>query len=211
MKKELMLALMLAVSTPMIFAQQQQVQTEANGQKPEGRPQERVSTFQQVDKVRKALNLDQKQFEKVYKAYESYNKTIYGDSEQASFGPRGGMGGPGGGMGGPGGGMGGPGGGMGGPGGPGGMGGPGGGMGAPSGERPDMSQGSNNRPTPPKEMSEKDMEKMQKKMQKQEEKLTKSVKKAIKDDAKFAEWQKMRQKELMPPKPDQKPGNESKN
>jgi hypothetical protein len=197
MKKELMLALMLAVSTPMIFAQQQQVQTEANGQKPEGRPQERVSTFQQVDKVRKALNLDQKQFEKVYKAYESYNKTIYGDSEQASFGPRGGMGGPGGGMGGPGG--------------PGGMGGPGGGMGAPSGERPDMSQGSNNRPTPPKEMSEKDMEKMQKKMQKQEEKLTKSVKKAIKDDAKFAEWQKMRQKELMPPKPDQKPGNESKN
>jgi hypothetical protein len=204
MKKELMLALMLAVSTPMIFAQQQQVQTEANGQKPEGRPQERVSTFQQVDKVRKALNLDQKQFEKVYKAYESYNKAIYGDSEQASFGPRGGMGGP------RGGGMGGPGGGMGGPGGPGGMGGPSGGMGAPSGERPDMSQGSSNRPTPSKEMSEKDMEKMQKKMQKQEEKLTKSVKKAIKDDAKFAEWQKMRQKELMPPKPDQKPGHEPK-
>jgi hypothetical protein len=194
MKKELILSLLLCSSSPFIFSQQQEQihsQEQQNFQ-----PRGQVSTFQQVDKIRKALNLNQKEFEKVYKAYETYNKAIYGDSNQASFGggPRGGMGGPRGGMGGPGGGMGGPG---------GGMGGPGGGMGGPgnmSDERPNMSQDSNSRPTPPKEMSEKDLEKMHKKMQKQEDKLSKSIRKVIKDDSKFAQWQQLRQEEIMPPK-----------
>jgi hypothetical protein len=187
MKKELILSLLLCSSSPFIFSQQQEQihsQEQQNFQ-----PRGQVSTFQQVDKIRKALNLNQKEFEKVYKAYETYNKAIYGDSNQASFGggPRGGMGGPHGGMGGPGGGMGGPGGGMGGP-------------GNMSGERPNMSQDSNSRPTPPKEMSEKDLEKMHKKMQKQEDKLSKSIRKVIKDDSKFAQWQQLRQEEIMPPK-----------
>jgi hypothetical protein len=202
MKKELLLSLLLAAATPTIFAQQQG-ETPVAQEKGFERPQAPASTFQQVDKIRKALNLDQKQFEKVYKAYETYNKAIFGDSNQAApSGMRGG--GPrGGGMGGPGGGgMGGPGGGGMGPGG-GGMGGPGGGMGPGNGGgRPDMDQNSGSRPTPPKEMSEKDMEKLQKKMQKQEEKLSKSVRKAIKDDATFTQWQEMRRQETMPPKHD---------
>jgi hypothetical protein len=46
---------------------------------------------------------------------------------------------------------------------------------------------------------------MRKKMQKQEEKLTKSVRKVIKDDATFAKWQEMRQNEINPPRPNDRP------
>jgi hypothetical protein len=190
MKKELILSLFLVAAMPNIIAQDQQQNPKAENMM----PQQSMSTFQQVDKIRKALNLDQKQFEKAYKAYESYNKAIFGDSNQSGpsmpmgGGRRGGMGGPGGGMGGPGGGMGGPG---------GGMGGPGGDMG---GQRPDMSQDQGSMPKPPKEMSEKDMEKLHKKMQKQETKLRKSMRKLLKDDSVYARWEEMRQAETMPPK-----------
>jgi hypothetical protein len=183
MKKELILSLFLVAAMPNIIAQDQQQNPKAENMM----PQQSMSTFQQVDKIRKALNLDQKQFEKAYKAYESYNKAIFGDSNQSGpsmpmgGGRRGGMGGPGGGMGGPGGGMGGPGGGMG-------------------GQRPDMSQDQGSMPKPPKEMSEKDMEKLHKKMQKQETKLRKSMRKLLKDDSVYARWEEMRQAETMPPK-----------
>jgi hypothetical protein len=68
-----------------------------------------------------------------------------------------------------------------------------------------MGQDQGSRPNAPKEMSAKDMEKMRKKMQKQEEKLTKSVRKVIKDDATFAKWQEMRQNEINPPRPNDRP------
>jgi hypothetical protein len=75
-------------------------------------------------------------------------------------------------------------------------------MGGPGGQGPrqDMSQTSDSRPTPPKQMSEKDMEKMHKKMQKQEEKLQKSMRKVLNNDDQYAKWQQMRQAEMMPPK-----------
>lgn len=37
------------------------------------------STYEQVDDVRKQLNLDHSQFEKVYAAYDKYNKAIFGN------------------------------------------------------------------------------------------------------------------------------------
>ncbi len=39
------------------------------------------STYEVVDEMRKELNLDHDQFEKVYSAYEKYNKTVFGDVE----------------------------------------------------------------------------------------------------------------------------------
>ncbi|MDE6648388.1 MAG: hypothetical protein K2K45_00475 [Muribaculaceae bacterium] len=39
------------------------------------RPQ---STYEQADEVRKQLNLDHSQFEKVYSAYDKYNKAVFG-------------------------------------------------------------------------------------------------------------------------------------
>jgi hypothetical protein len=51
-----------------------------------------------------------------------------------------------------------------------------------------------------------DMEKRKKTMEKQEKKLCKSMKKILKDDAKYAKWQELRQQQLMPPRPEGKPG-----
>jgi hypothetical protein len=174
-----------------------------SGNRPEGMQAESVETmtFRQADEVRNQFNLTQKQFEKVSKAYKTYNENLFGSSSSSSRpsgGPGGGMGGPGGGMGGPGGGMGGPGGGMGGPGG--GMGGPGGGGQPPQG---DFNQGGapngGDRQAGP---SQEDMEKRQKEMTKQEEKLAKSIKKILTADQ-YTQWQELRQTQKMPPKPQQ--------
>ncbi|MDE6843932.1 MAG: hypothetical protein K2J24_10450 [Muribaculaceae bacterium] len=59
--------------------------------------------YAQVDEVRKELKLDQKQFDKVYSAYEKFDKVVFGDSDSRDSGlgrPQGGgpgKGGPGGG------------------------------------------------------------------------------------------------------------------
>jgi hypothetical protein len=167
---------------------------------PMDRQMQRPSTYQQVDEVRKALGLDNKQFEKVYSAYKKYNKAIYGDESSTSNapmrGPRPGGGPGGGGMGGPGGGgMGGPGGGgMGGPGG-GGMGGPGGGgFGGPGGDM--QAPPSDNAKKDAKPMTEKEMEKQRKKMEKQEQKLQKSMLKVLKDEGLYDKWLTIRERQL---------------
>ena len=46
-----------------------------------GAPQ-RPSTYEQADEVRTTLHLDHKQFEKVYSAYEKYNKAVFGSENQ---------------------------------------------------------------------------------------------------------------------------------
>ena len=156
--------------------------------------QPRPSVYDQADEVRKELKLDQKQFSKVYSAYEKFEKAVFGDSgsRNSGFGrPSGedhGKGGPGGGAhGGPG--MGRPGGGR--------HGGPG--MGA-QGDRPphDGMSGSNNRKQLPP-----DLEKLEKTKSKQEEKLDKSMKKLFKKNNELYEkWKTLREaqlKKLFPP------------
>lgn len=62
----------------------------------------RPTVYAQVDEVRKELKLDQKQFDKVYSAYEKFDKAVFGDSDSRDSGlgrPQGGgpgKGGPGG-------------------------------------------------------------------------------------------------------------------
>lgn len=164
------------------------------------------STYEMADEVRKELNLDQKQFEKVYSAYEKYNKSIFGDVDKNGMlpappagGPRGGRGGHGGGMGMPPGGGDRPGFGAGGPGG-----GPGG-HGGFDGQRPGRpgNDGMNMKAPKPE-----DIEKMEKKRSKEEAKLVKSMKKLFKNDpAAFSNWQIIRERQLklmtppMPPSP----------
>lgn len=153
------------------------------------------STYEMVDEVRKELNLDQKQFEKVYAAYEKYNKSMFGDFDINGMRPSPPVGGPlGGGMGMP------PGGerpnlGAGGPGGHGGF--TGQRPGRPGNDRVNM-----NAPKP------EDIEKMEKKRAKEEAKLVKSMRKLFKKDpAAFSHWQVIRERQLkemtpqMPPSP----------
>lgn len=157
------------------------------------------STYEMADEVRKELNLNQKQFEKVYSAYEKYNKTVFGDVDKNGMfptppagGPRGGHGG--GGMGMPPGGGGRPGFGAGGP-----VGGPGG-HGGFDGQRPGRpgSDGPNMRSPKPE-----DIQKMEKKRANAEEKLVKSMQKLFKKDpTAFSRWQTIRERQLkqvMPP------------
>jgi hypothetical protein len=157
-----------------------------------------VRIYRQVNKVKKTIELDSKQADKVYNAYKKYTEAVEGTNSSNQGMP---MGGPGGGrpMGGPGGGgpMGG------GPGGGGQMGGPGGQMGG-------APQGGNFGGAPQggemKRPSSEDMEKRKKTMEKQEKKLCKKMKKILNDDAKYAKWQELRQQQLMPPRPEGKPG-----
>jgi hypothetical protein len=149
--------------------------------------------------------LDHSQFDKVYTAYDKYNKALFGDNSQSGA-PRGGMGGPGGGPGGRGG-MGGPGGGPGG----GGFGGPGGGgFGGPGG-----APGGNNMERPSNKSNDKfDVEKYEKNKVKQEEKLCKSMKKLFKKTPELYEgWLEIRSQQLermtppMSERPDFDPNN----
>ena len=143
--------------------------------------QPRPSVYDQADEVRKELKLDQKQFSKVYSAYEKFEKAVFCDSGSRTSGfgrPSGedhGKGGPGGGA----------------------HGGPG--MGA-QGDRPphDGMSGSNNRKQLPP-----DLEKLEKTKSKQEEKLDKSMKKLFKKNNELYEkWKTLREaqlKKLFPP------------
>ncbi len=169
--------------------------------RPQQQPQQRPTTFEMVDGVRNALKLDHKEFDKVYSAYQKYNKSVFGDENTMSIG---GMGGPGAGPRGGGGGMGRPGG-MGGPGGggPGGMGRPGG-MGGPGGGGPggDFSRDNdrNNKNFNP--------EKFEKTKTKAEEKMCKSIKKIFKKEPeKYQLWTKLRDEQLKQlfPEPPHKP------
>lgn len=159
-------------------------------------PFQRPSVYKQVDQVRKELNLDQKQFDKLYSAYEKYNKAVFGDeySGQAFGMPPIGRGSrPGGGPGeGPGGR-----GGMGPGGGAGGMF-PGGGFDSPNGQN-GMADSTQNMDRPSRNDSQKpeNFEKFEKTKTKQEEKLVKSVKKLFKKDEQlFIKWQEIRERQL---------------
>ena len=160
------------------------------------------STYEQVDEVRKQLNLDNSQFEKVYSAYEKYNKAIFGNqsnNDMMPAPPRGGhQGGPKGnrpGNGGPGNGP--------------GFGGrhPGGHPGGHpnfNGQRPGRPDNDNPKGAAPKP---EDIKKMEKKRDKQEEKLVKSMQKILKKDPDaFSKWQAIRNEQLkrmfqLPPAP----------
>lgn len=143
--------------------------------------------YAQVDEVRKELKLDQKQFDKVYSAYEKFDKAVFGDSDSRDSGlgrPQGGgpgKGGPGGGRpGGPG--MGGP---VGGPG----KGGPDGAPGKPG--QDGMSASKEHKQLPP------DLEKLEKTKAKQEEKLDKSMKKLFKNNNElYTKWKALREAQL---------------
>lgn len=146
---------------------------------------ERQSTYEQVDEIRNLLDLDHSQFEKVYSAYDKYNKAVFGDHDSAMRMPTPPTGGR-------------PGGPMGPPPGPGGRPGFGGGNPAFHGQRPNLDEGKNG------QMPE-EIQKMEKMRAKQEEKLVKSMRKIFKNDPeKFAKWQSIREDQLkrmmpMPP------------
>lgn len=164
------------------------------------------STYEQVDEVRKQLNLNHSQFEKVYSAYEKYNKAVFGNQANVLTRPAPPTGArPGGAMGhGPG---------NGGPGnGPGFGGGPAGG---PRGGHPDFNGQRPGRPGNDKSNGigpkPEDIRKMEKTRAKQEEKLVKSIQKIFKKDpAAFSKWQVIRNGQLkrmfeLPPVPNRKP------
>ncbi|MDE7346028.1 MAG: hypothetical protein K2N48_04705 [Muribaculaceae bacterium] len=150
------------------------------------------STYEQADEVRKQLNLDHSQFEKVYSAYDKYNKAIFGSQSDGmtmpapppggrhggQMGNRPGNGGPGNG--------------------------PGFGGGHPgahqgghpdfNGQRPGRPGNGNPNGVGPKP---EDIQKMEKKRAKQEEKLVKSIQKIFKKNPEaFSKWQTIRNEQL---------------
>ncbi len=153
------------------------------------------STYEVVDEMRKELNLDHDQFEKVYSAYEKYNKTVFGDVENNGNRPTPPPGAPRTGNGS----------------------GPNFGEGHPHrhpgfdpqrGGRPGgegMNKGSQAHP---------DFEKMEKQRAKAEEKLCKSMKKIFKKDPEaYSRWQAIRERQLqtmMPPMPPMPPAPDTK-
>ncbi|MDE6638318.1 MAG: hypothetical protein K2K32_08815 [Muribaculaceae bacterium] len=160
------------------------------------------STYDQVDEVRKQLNLDHSQFEKVYSAYEKYNKAVFGNQTTGMTMPAPPAGGrPGGGMGNrPG------------------NGGPGNGPGfgeghpgRPQSGHPNFNGQRPGRPgnTPPNGVGPKpeEIQKMEKMRAQQEERLVKSMQKIFKKDpAAFSKWQAIRSEQLkrmfqLPPAP----------
>ena len=156
------------------------------------------SIYDQVDEVRKQLNLDHSQFEKVYSAYEKYNKAVFGNQSNGMLPPptSGRRGGP-----------------MGPPPGNGSRPGDGAGFGANhsgghpdfNGQRPGRSGNDNTNGIGPKPD---DIRKMEKIRAKQEEKLVKSMQKIFKKNpASFSKWQTIRSEQLkrmfrLPPNPD---------
>ena len=164
------------------------------------------STYEQADEVRKQLNLDHSQFEKVYSAYDKYNKAIFGTQSNGMTMPAPPAGGrPGGpmdnrpGNGGPGNGP--------------GFG--GGHHGGQPGGHPDFNGQRPGRPGNDNPngigRAPEDIQKIEKKRAKQEEKLVKSMQKIFKKEpAAFTKWQIIRNEQLkrmfqLPPAPDRKP------
>ncbi len=183
MRRNPLLAAILAVgvSTPWTsaaqhsdFATDQNTPLEKQHHKRSPRP----NTFEQVDSIRNIMALDRKQFEKLYSAYEKYNKAVFGaDSPGPDNGQRPprreGMGGHGG------------------PGGHGGMGGPRGGgqRGGFQGGDFDAQKGRVPRHIDPAKLEETKA--------KQEEKLSKEVKKLFKNEpAKYDRWMEIRTRQL---------------
>lgn len=161
------------------------------------------STYEQADEVRKQLNLDHSQFEKVYSAYEKYNNAVFGNQSNGMMMPPPAGGHPGGSMGNRPGNGGRPGNGPGfGGGHPGGH--PGGGHSDFKGQRPGRPGNDNPNGVGPKP---EDIQKMEKKRTKQEEKLVKSMQKIFKKDpTAFSKWQDIRNEQLkrmfkLPPEP----------
>ncbi len=182
----------------LIFSMNVSAQDTPKNEHPDGHPDmerrmpSRPTVFDLVSEIRKNIGLDQKEFDKVYSAYEKFNKSVFGDDDSnlpaGGPGMRPGGGGPGGGRmgGGPGGGM--PGG-----GGPGGgrMGGGPGGHGGPSGAPQDMKSSD--------KKSDKNFDpvKFEKTKAKAEEKLCKAVKKVFKKEPeKYSRWLEMRNQQL---------------
>lgn len=167
------------------------------------------STYEQADEVRKLLNLDHQQFEKVYSAYEKYNNAIFGNQSNGMKMPAPPAGGyPGGPMGNRPGNGGRPGNGPGfGGGHPGGQ--PGGGHPDFNGQRPGRPGNDNSNGVGPKP---EDIKKMEKKRAKQEEKLVKSMQKIFKKDPiAFSKWQEIRNQQLkrmLPQPPEPRRNNE---
>ena len=163
---------------------------------PKGMPQP-LSTYELADEVRVKLNLDHSQFEKVYSAYEKYNKSVFGDQYSGMNMPAHPAGGrpgvrgnhPSGAM-------------------P--EGGPGFGSGQP-GRHPDINGQHPGKPDNHdfninnKGHKPEDLQIMEKKRTKQEEKLVKSMQKIFKKDpSAFSRWQTIRKEQLkrlfqMPP------------
>lgn len=160
------------------------------------------STYEQADEVRKQLNLDHSQFEKVYSAYEKYNNAVFGNQAKgmtmpappaggrpgAPMGNRPGNGGPGNGPGFD-----------------------GGHPGRPQGAHPDFNgqrpgRPGNDNPSGIGPKSE-DIQKIEKKRAKQEEKLVKSMQKIFKKEpGTFTKWRTIRSEQLkrmfrLPPAP----------
>lgn len=135
------------------------------------------SAYDQADEVRTILHLDHKQFEKVYSAYEKYNKAVFGSQNQAMQMPMPPTGGH-----------------------------PGGPMGPPPGHggRPGTGHpgGHNALQGHPHAMdmnapSKETIEKNEKKRAKQEAKLVKSMQKLFKNNPEaFAKWQAIRDEQL---------------
>ena len=140
------------------------------------------STFEQVQEIREAIGLEQKEFDKVYSAYAKFNKKLFGDESGAQSKPesmRGDMrrgGGPGR------------------PGGPQGGMGPGGrGPGGPGGMTPGEMNGRDRQP----QKKPVDLEKLEKEKTKQEQKLEKSMQKIFKNSpGKYDQWLKIRYTQL---------------
>lgn len=188
------LAVILCAPTVTMQAQQEAgVISQRHRPQPENRP----STYELVNELRDSVGLTSKEFEKIYAAYEKYDKNVYGNSDTQPS--RGGIGHPPMGGGPSHGGPGGPGGGM-----PGG----GGDFGHHGDGRPDgmpggaSEFGGQNRKAV-------DIEKLEKEKIKQEEKLGKTVKKLFKNEPeKYMKWLEIRDRQLkrMQPSGAHRPG-----
>lgn len=173
-KKILQVALLLiigAVSVPEASAQDFEPPMSERRERPAEMSVDAM-TYRTADDMRNEFSLDNKQFEKVSKAYKDYYKKLFPEttSSQRPMGPP-----------------------PGGPGGRGGFGGPGGGPGMPLG-------GSENMNSRRPEDMEEQMEQRRKDVAKAEEKLSKKMKKILSEDD-FIRWQQWQAERMRPKEP----------
>ena len=86
--KYLFLAAILLFAVPTISSQEQTGNEPHPQQMPphENHPT-KPSTYDQVDSVRNIMNLDHDLFEKIYSAYDKYNKAVFGDNSRQQSSP----------------------------------------------------------------------------------------------------------------------------
>lgn len=86
--KYLFLAAILLFAVPTISSQEQTGNEPHHQQMPphENHPT-KPSTYDQVDSVRNIMNLDHDLFEKIYSAYDKYNKAVFGDNSKPQSSP----------------------------------------------------------------------------------------------------------------------------